>query len=89
MKYKTVEEVIDFVSELRPKDSADAQLNVRVEFYSDGVFVGELDRNMDSTYTTTTLKSLSLLSYLVDGFKIEFHKYCIAFVLSIKNTSSI
>lgn len=89
MIYKTVEDVIDFVTELRAKDSADAQLNIRVEFYSDCMLVGELDRNMCSTYTTTTLKSVSLLSYLVDDFKIEMREYCIAFVLSIKEPSSI
>lgn len=89
MRYKTVNDVIDFVTELRAKDSADAQLNICVEFYSDGMLVGELDRNMCSTYATTTLKSISLLSYLVYGFKIEIREYCIAFVLNIKETSSI
>lgn len=89
MRYKTVKDVIDFVSELRAEDTADTQLKIRVEFYNNGIFVGELDRNMYSTYTTTTLKGEHLLGYVVEGFKIEMREYCVAFVLSIKNPSSI
>lgn len=84
MKYRTVEEVIDFLTELRAEDTSESQLKIRVEYYNNGILVGELDRNMCSTYTTTTLKSISLLSYVVEGFKIEMRDYCIAFVLSIK-----
>ena len=89
MKYRTVEEVIDFVTELRAEDTSESQLKIHVEFYNNGIIVGVLDRDMHSTYTTTTLKSISLLSYVVEEFKIEMREYCIAFVLSIKNPSGI
>lgn len=90
MKYKTVNDVIDFVSELTANDSVDRKLKIRVEFYHDGAFVGELERNMCSYRTVTVFKKgESLLDYLVDGFKIEKRQYCVAFVLSIKDPSSI
>lgn len=89
MKYKTVKEVIDFVSELTPNDTADMQLKVRVEFYHESAFVGELERNMCSYRTSTALKGERLLDYLVDGFIIEMREYCVAFVLNIKKPSSI
>ena len=84
-----MEEVIDFVTELRAEDTSESQLKIHVEFYNNDIIVGVLDRDMPSTYATTTLKSLSLLSYLVDGFKIEVREYCIAFVLSVKEPTSI
>lgn len=89
MKYKTVNDVIDFVSELTANDSVDRKLKIRVEFYHDGVFVGELERNMCSYRTATVLKGESLLDYLVDGFKIEKRHHCVAFVLEVKGPSSI
>lgn len=89
MKYKTVKDVIDFVSELTTNDTADRKLAIRVEFYHEGAFVGELVRNMCSYRTETALKGESFLGYLVDDFKIENRHYCVAFVLSIKNPSSI
>lgn len=89
MRYKTVKDVIDFVSELTTNDTADRELEIRVEFYYDGVFVGELVRNMCSYRTDTALKGESLLDYFVTDFKIEMREYCIAFVLSIKKPSSI
>ena len=89
MIYRTVKDVIDFVSELTTNDSADRELKIRVEFYHDGVFVGELVRNMRSYRTDIALKGESLLDYLVTDFKVEERSYCVAFVLSIKNLSSI
>ena len=89
MRYKTVEEVVDFVSELRAKDTADAQLKIHIEFYNDGIFVGELDRDMCATYTTATLNVEYLLYYIVTGFKIEMRGDCVVFILSIKKPSSI
>ena len=89
MKYKTVKDVIDFVTELTTNDTADRQLKIRVEFYHDGLFVGELVRNMCSYRTEATLKGESLLDYLVEGFKIEMLESRVAFVLSIKKPSSI
>lgn len=89
MRYKTVKDVIDFVSELMTNDTEDRQLKIRVEFYHEGAFVGELVRNMCSYRTDTALKGESFLDYLVDGFKVENRHYCLAFVLSIKNPSSI
>ena len=89
MRYKTVKEVIDFVSGLMANDTEDRQLKIRVEFYHEGAFVGELVRNMCSYRTDTALKGENLLDYLVTDFKIETRSYCIAFVLSIKEPSSI
>lgn len=89
MKYRTVKEVIYFVSELTTNDPADRELEIRVEFYYDGVFVGELVRNMCSYRTDTALKGESLLDYLVTDSKVEERKHCVVFVLSIKKPSSI
>ena len=89
MRYKTVKEVIDFVSELKAKDITDTQLQIRTEFYHGDTFVGELVKKMYSEHTATALKSDVLLDYLVTDFKIEGRTYCVAFVLSIKEPSSI
>jgi hypothetical protein len=90
MRYRTVKDVIDFVSELTANNLADRKLKIRVEFYHEGAFVGELERNMWTYRTATALKrGESLLDYLVTDFKIEARSYCIAFVLNIKEPSSI
>lgn len=89
MRYKTVKDVIEFVSELRAHDTADNLLSIHLEFYDGYDFVGELVKNMYSEYTTRALKSESLLDYFVVGFKVELREYCVAFVLSIKESSSI
>lgn len=89
MKYRTVKEVIEFVGNLKASNTADSQLEIRVEFYDGGTFVGEMVKSMISECTITALKSDYLLGYFVEGFKIEFRKYCIAFVLSTKKQSSI
>lgn len=89
MKYRTVKDVIDFVSELTTNNLADRKLTIRAEFYHEGAFVGELVRNMRSYRTDTALKGESLLDYLVTDFKIEERPYCVAFVLNIKEPSSI
>lgn len=89
MKYKTVKEVVEFVDNLKANDTADSQLQIRVEFYDGCAFVGEMVKNMCSEYTTISLKNDSLLDYSVVDFKNEIREYCIAFVLSIKEPSSI
>lgn len=89
MRYKTVKDVIEFASELRPKDTADNQLCVYLEFYDGDDLVCTLIRKMYSGYTTITLNNKSLLDYFVTDFKIEIRDYCVAFVLSIKKQSSI
>lgn len=89
MKYRTVKEVIYFVSGLEASDTVDSKLQIRVEFYHEGAFVGELVRNMCSYSTDTALKGENLLDYFVTDFKIEVRDYCVAFVLSIKKPSSI
>ena len=89
MRYKTVKEVIEFVGNLKANDTADSKLQIRVEFYDGGVFVGEMVKSMLSETTITDLKSDSLLDYFVTDFKIEMREYCVAFVLSIKEPSSI
>jgi hypothetical protein len=89
MRYKTVKDVIEFVGNLKAKDTADSQLQIHVEFYHEGDFVGELVKNMYSEYTSKALIGEYLLDYFVTDFKIEMREYCIAFVLSIKKPSSI
>lgn len=89
MRYKTVKDVIKFVSGLSAEDIADTQLQINVEFYHGKTFVGEFVKKMYSEYTATALKSDVLLDYVVTDFKIEVRSYCIAFVLSIKELSSI
>ena len=89
MRYRTVKDVIDFVRDLTANDTADRELKIRVEFCHNGAFVGRLVRNMCSYRTDTTLNGEVLLDYLVTDFKIEVREYCVAFVLSIKEPSSI
>lgn len=89
MKYRTVKEVIEFVDALKAKDTADSQLQIYVEFYHEGAFVGEFVKNMYSEYTSKALIGEYLLDYFVTDFKIEMREYCIAFVLSTKKQSTI
>lgn len=89
MKYRTVKEVIEFVSNLKAKDTADSQLQIHVEFYHEGSFVGELVKNMYSEHTCKTLIGIHLLDYFVTDFKIEVRSYCVGFVLSVKDPPSI
>lgn len=89
MKYRKVKEVIYFVSELEASDTVASKLQIRVEFYHEGAFVGELVRNMCSYRTDKALKGENLLDYFVTDFKIEIREYCVAFVLNIKEPSSI
>lgn len=80
MKYKTVEEVIEFVRDLRAKDTADSLLNICLEFYDNDNLVGVLVRCMYSGYITLTLKNNELRLYLIDGLKV---------VISVKKLPSI
>lgn len=89
MRYKTVKEVIEFVSEIRANDTADNLLSIHLEFYDAEDFVGELVKNMYSEYTYKALIGEYLLDYFVTDFKIEIREYCTAFILSIKKPSSI
>jgi hypothetical protein len=89
MKYKTVKDVIEFVRELRATDTVDNLLSIHLEFYEGDDFVGELDKNMYSGYIIISLIGKYLSDYFVTDFKIEMREYCIAFVLNIKNPSSI
>ena len=89
MRYKTVKDVIEFVKELKATDTADNLLSIHLEFYDGDDFVGELVKNMYSEYTSIAFKNKSLLDYVVEGFKIEMREHCVAFVLSIKEPSSI
>ena len=93
MKYKTVKDVIEFVSELKVEDAADKPLKIRIEFYSEGLFVAESVRHMWSDYMSTIVRKDylldDLLDYFVTDFKIEIRDYCVAFVLNIKEPPSI
>lgn len=89
MRYRTVEDVIEFVKELKATDTADNLLSIHLEFYDGDDFVGELVKNMYSEYITISLIDKFLSDYFVTDFKIEVREYCVAFVLSIKKPSSI
>ena len=89
MKYKTVKDVIEFVGGLKTNEIADSQLQIHVEFYDGGDLVGDIVKNMYSEYISICLIDKSLSDYFVTDFKIEMRDYCIAFVLSIKEPSSI
>lgn len=89
MKYRTVEEVIDFVRDLRTKDTVDSLLNICLEFYDSGNLVGVAVRNMQLDYITSALKNNELRLYLIDGFKTVICDPAVTFKLSIKKPSSI
>lgn len=89
MRYKTVKDVIEFVGNLKAKETTDSQLKIHVEFYEGDDFVGELVRSMCSEYIIISFIEKSLSDYFVTDFKIEIRDYCVAFVLSIKEPSSI
>lgn len=89
MRYKTVKDVIEFVNELKATDTADNLLSIHLEFYYGEDFVGELVKNMFSEYTNAIFASKSLLDYVVEDFKIEIGEYCVAFILRVKEPSSI
>ena len=89
MRYKTVKDVIEFVDSLKANDTADSQLQIHVNFYHEGVLVGEFVKNMYSGYTSKALIGEYLLDYFVTDFKIEIRDYCVAFILSVKEPSSI
>lgn len=89
MRYKTVKDVIEFVKELKATDTADNLLSIHLEFYDGDDFVGELVKNMYSEYITISLIDKFLSDYFVTDFKIEVREYCVAFVLSVKEPTSI
>lgn len=89
MKYRTVEEVIDFVRDLRADDAADSLLKLSLEFYCDYNLNGVLVRNMYSNYASLSLKNDEVLTYLVDNIKVIFGDPAVTFKLSIKKPSSI
>lgn len=84
MIYKTVKDVIEFVSKLKANDTSDNLLSIHLEFYDGEDFVGEMVKNMYLDYTSTTLEGEVILDYFVTDFKIEMRECCVAFVLSIK-----
>lgn len=89
MRYKTVKDVIEFVKELKATDTADNLLSIHLEFYDGDDFVGELVKNMYSEYIIISLIDKFLSDYFVTDFKIEVREYCVAFVLSVKEPTSI
>lgn len=89
MEYRTVKEVIDFMIDLRAKDTADSLLNICLEFYDSGNLVGVLVRKMQSDDITLALENNELRLYLIDGFKIVICDPAVTFKLSIKKPSSI
>lgn len=84
MKYRTVEEVIDFVRELRADDTADSLLKLSMEFYCDYNLNGVFVRNMYSNYASLKLKNDEVLTYLVDNIKVMIGDTAVIFILSVK-----
>lgn len=71
MKYRTVKEVIDFVSDLRGKETHDFDLEILMEFYLDGGFVGRVIRDMWDGSIEISLDVARLQNYLVENFSVE------------------
>lgn len=89
MRYRTVEEVIDFVRDLRADDNADSLLKLSMEFYCDYNLNGVFVRNMYSNYVSLVLKNDEVLTYLVDNIKVMVGDTVVIFKLSVKKPSSI
>lgn len=85
MRYKTVKEVIDFVSDLRGKALHDFAL----EFYLDGGFVGRVIRDMGDGSIEISLDVDRLNKYGVECFSIEEEGNLLVFKLRVVKQSSI
>lgn len=89
MKYRTVKEVIDFVSDLRGKETHDFDLEILMEFYLDGGFVGRVIRDMWDVSTEISLPVARLHRYSAECFSVEEEGNMIVFKFSLGTPSSI
>lgn len=83
MRYKTVKEVIDFVSDLRGKEIHDFDLEILMEFYLDGRFVGRVVRDMWDRSIEVSLDVTRLHKYRIESFSVEEEGNLIVFKLSL------
>lgn len=89
MRYKTVKEVIDFVSDLRGKELHDFGLEILMEFYLDGGFVGRVIRDMWDGSIEISLDVDRLNKYGIECFSVEVEGNLVVFKLRVVNPSSI
>lgn len=89
MRYKTVKEVIDFVSDLRGKEPHDFDLEILMEFYLDGGFVGRVIRDMWNGSIEISLDVDRLNKYGIECFSVEEEGNLVVFKLRVVKTSSI
>lgn len=89
MKYKTVKEVVDFVSDLRGKETHDFDLKILMEFYLDGGFVGRVIRDMWDGSIEISLDVDRLHKYSAECFSVEEEGNLIVFKLRVVKPSSI
>lgn len=89
MKYKTVKEVIDFVADLRGKETHDFDLEILMEFYLDACFVGRVIRDMWDGSIEISLDVDRLSMYGIECFSIEEEGNLIVFKFRMIKPSSI
>lgn len=89
MKYRTVKEVIDFVSDLRGKEIHDFDLEILMEFYLDGGFVGSVIRDMWNSGIEISLYATWLYKYRIESFSVKEAGNMIVFKLSLVQSPSI
>lgn len=89
MRYKTVKEVIDFVSDLRGKELHDFALEILMEFYLDGGFVGRVIRDMWDGSIEISLDVDRLNKYGVESFSVEEEGNLVVFKFRAVKPSSI
>lgn len=89
MKYKTVKEVIDFVADLRGKELRDFGLEILMEFYLDGGFVGRVIRDMWDGSIEISLDVDRLHKYSAECFSAEEEGNLIVFKFRLGTPSSI
>lgn len=89
MRYKTVKEVIDFVSDLRVNELHDFGLEILMEFYLDGGFVGRVIRDMWDRSIDISLDVDRLKKYGIECFSVEEDGNLIVFKLRVLQPSSI
>lgn len=71
MRYKTVKEVIDFVADLRGTETHGFCLEILMEFYLDGCFVGRVIRDMWDGSIAISLDVDRLNKYGIECFSVE------------------
>lgn len=89
MIYRTVKETIDFVSDLRGKETHDFDLEIMMEFYLDGGFVGRVIMDMWDGSIEISLDVDRLNKYGIECFSVEEEGNLVVFKLRVVKSSSI